>query len=145
LQQSQSIHNYKRVHPIQHFFWLPLSGLTILASIGSLIAAALNSTPILGSILILATAIIGFISGFLARRNALIVQDRVIRMEEQFRYFRLKNNMPPEEITIQQWIALRFASDEEFLALTDKAAQQKLSPEQIKQAVKSWRVDHYRV
>ena len=145
MKTAQNLKNHKRMHPIQHFFWLPLSGVTILTALTGTIAAIIKGDAVLTFVLILAAAIIGFISGFLARRNALIVQDRIIRMEEQFRYFRLMGSMPSEKITIKQWIALRFASEKEFPALTDKAAQQNLSAEQIKEAIKSWRSDDYRV
>ncbi|MDM5277433.1 DUF6526 family protein [Paenibacillus silvae] len=145
MQEPQSIRNHKRIHPIQHFFWLPLGGLTILTALASLIVAMINGGTVLTLLLILATAIIALISGFLARRNALIVQDRVIRIEEQFRYFRLTGNMPSFELTIRQWIALRFASDKEFPMLADQAGHQDLSPEQIKQTIQDWREDNYRV
>lgn len=145
MQEPQSIRNHTRIHPIQHFFWLPLAGVTILTALGSSIVAMINGGTILTLLLILATAIIGLISGFLARRNALIVQDRVIRIEEQFRYFHLTGKTPSVELTIRQWIALRFASDKEFPMLADKAGQQDLSPEQIKQTIQDWREDNYRV
>lgn len=145
MKTAQNLKNHKRMHPIQHFFWLPLSGVTILTALTGTIAAIIKGGAVLTFVLILAAAIIGFISGFLARRNALIVQDRIIRMEEQFRYFRLTGSMPSENITIKQWVALRFASEKEFPALTDKAAQQNLSAEQIKEAIQSWKADHYRV
>jgi hypothetical protein len=42
-------------------------------------------------------------------------------------------------------VGLRFASDEEFVALARKAAEESLTPGAIKQAVKNWRADNYRV
>jgi hypothetical protein len=41
-------------------------------------------------------------------------------------------------------IALRFASDEEFVALARKAAEENLTNDAIKRAVKNWRADTYR-
>jgi hypothetical protein len=42
-------------------------------------------------------------------------------------------------------IALRFTPDEEFVALAQRAAGESLAPDAIKQAVKNWRADTYRV
>jgi hypothetical protein len=46
---------------------------------------------------------------------------------------------------VKQIVALRFASDEEFVALAKKAADEQMAPVDIKKAVKNWRADHYRV
>ena len=48
-------------------------------------------------------------------------------------------------LTIKQIIALRFASDEEFVELARKAADQGLSADDIKKSVKHWRPDHDRL
>jgi hypothetical protein len=41
-------------------------------------------------------------------------------------------------------IALRFAPDEEFLALAGRAVDERLSREDIKKSIKTWRADNYR-
>jgi hypothetical protein len=48
------------------------------------------------------------------------------------------------QLTPKQIVALRFASDEELGALLDRAIREKLSPQEIKRAVKRWRPDHLR-
>ena len=45
----------------------------------------------------------------------------------------------------QEGHALRFASDEEFVQLAQKAASENLTSKQIKQEIKNWRGDYYRV
>ena len=45
---------------------------------------------------------------------------------------------------MQQIIALRFAPDEEYLDLIDRALKENLTNKQIKQAIKNWRADHHR-
>ena len=43
-----------------------------------------------------------------------------------------------------QIVALRFASDEEYLALAKGAVQENISREDIKKAIKTWRPDYHR-
>jgi hypothetical protein len=43
-----------------------------------------------------------------------------------------------------QLIAVRFASDAELPALIDRAAAEKLTPDQIKRAVTDWQGDYLR-
>jgi hypothetical protein len=46
---------------------------------------------------------------------------------------------------LSQIIALRFASDDEFVGLSKKAADENLSTKQIKEQIKNWRGDYWRV
>jgi hypothetical protein len=48
-------------------------------------------------------------------------------------------------VTTRQVISLRFAPDEELVALAQKAAEENLSEDEIKKAIKNWRSDDYRV
>jgi hypothetical protein len=72
-------------------------------------------------------------------------QDRIIRAEENFRCYRLTGKTLDERLTREQIIALRFADDSEYIALTDKAITQGLDAKDIKQAIQQWRADHHRV
>ena len=80
-----------------------------------------------------------------ARLFALKAQDRAIRAEENFRHFVLTGKPLPKELRMRQIIALRFAGDEEFPGLTQRAVAEKLSAKEIKQAIQNWRPDYYRV
>jgi hypothetical protein len=42
-------------------------------------------------------------------------------------------------------IALRFAGDDEFFELCNKAAEQNLDPKVIKSMIKNWKADNVRV
>jgi len=46
---------------------------------------------------------------------------------------------------MKQIIALRFAPDDEFVILADRAIKENLSPVEIKKEIKNWRADHHRV
>jgi hypothetical protein len=80
-----------------------------------------------------------------ARAFALKAQDRAIRAEESLRYFILTGKPLPNGLRVGQIVALRFASDSEFVQLTERAVSENLSSKQIKQSIKDWRADHYRV
>ena len=92
----------------------------------------------LGSLLLLLVAAY-------ARLFPLKAQDRAIRAEENLRYFSMTGKLLPKELRVSQIIALRFASDEEFAALVDRAVKENLKSKDIKQAIQHWRADHYRV
>jgi len=85
----------------------------------------------------------------LARRFALGVQDRVIRLEERLR---METLLPDdlksriEDLTTDQLIGLRFASDAELSGLVRRVLDGDLTDrKEIKQAVENWRADHQRI
>ena len=88
-------------------------------------------------------------AAFFARWFALGVQDRVIRLEERMRMEKLlpedlKHRIP--EVTTEQMIALRFASDEELTGLVFTALSEGISDRKtLKQAIKNWRADNQRI
>lgn len=76
---------------------------------------------------------------------ALKAQDRAIRAEERLRYFILTGKSLPSELRYSQIIALRFASDEEYLTLVEKAVKEQLTAKEIKTQIKKWKADYHRV
>jgi hypothetical protein len=82
---------------------------------------------------------------FYVRQFSVRNQDRIIRAEENFRSYRLSGKTLDPRLRRSQVIALRFASDEEFIALSQKAVDENLNASQIKAAIQKWRVDHHRV
>jgi hypothetical protein len=73
------------------------------------------------------------------------VQDRLIRLEERLR---LQGQLPAADLarlSESQLVGLRFASDEEVVALAQKALAGNWTQKQIKAAIKTWRPDHFRV
>ena len=72
-------------------------------------------------------------------------QDRAIRAEENFRHFILSGKPLPAGLRMSQIVALRFASDEEFLDLVQKALAENMTNKAIKLVIKNWKPDYYRV
>jgi len=86
-----------------------------------------------------------FFAYFLFRSFSLKAQDRAIRAEENIRYFALTGKLLDKTLTISQIIALRFAPNEELIPLVDAAIKDNLSNTEIKQVIKNWKEDNYRV
>jgi hypothetical protein len=82
---------------------------------------------------------------FRSRGFALKAQDRAIRAEESLRYFILTGKRLDPFLSIKQIVALRFASDQEFPALVQKTIEENLGNKEIKQLIRNWRADNYRV
>ncbi|MFB7141502.1 DUF6526 family protein [Gottfriedia sp. NPDC056225] len=143
--KQQSLDQHVRYHPLFHFFGAPLALITIIGSIVNLCIAIKNCDHIWLAVFILFTSLLLVISFLLTRMYSNKVQDRVIRMEENFRHFTLTGKPLNPKTTMGQIIALRFASDEEFVELSEKAVNEGLSSKEIKQSIKNWRADEYRV
>ncbi|PEC51089.1 hypothetical protein COJ46_10075 [Bacillus sp. AFS077874] len=143
--KPQSLDHHVRYHPVFHFFGAPLALITIIGSIVNLCIAIKNNDQIWLALFILVTSFLLVVSFFLTRIYSNKVQDRVIRMEENFRHFTLTGKPLNPQLTIGQIIALRFSSNEEFVALSEKAVNERLSSKEIKQTIKNWRADEYRV
>jgi len=96
------------------------------------------------SLLVLLAFILLFMFYFI-RSFALKAQDRAIRAEEKLRYFILTGKPISNKLTIRQFIGLRFASDDEFPVLVDKALLENLSENDIKKAITNWKTDNDRL
>ena len=121
--------------------------LAILALIIGSIRSFINSSDdnmYSASLLVLVSFIMLFMFYFL-RTFALKAQDRAIGAEEKLRYFILTGKSLSNKITTRQIVGLRFASDEEFPTLVEKAENEKLSEKEIKKLIKNWKADTYRV
>lgn len=131
-------------------FSLSYHGITGTALLILLIGAIRNlvvtdSEGLYNASLILLIVIILISIYFHARIFGLKAQDRAIRAEENFRHFILTGKPLDPRLRVGQIVGLRFASDEELPALARRAAEEKLSQKDIKQAIRNWRADYYRV
>src|ERR1035438_9181700 len=139
----QSLKNHGRFDPPYRFF-LAIIGL---ATIIIAIVYAIHHTCFY-SIWLVVVAVAAFLALFKLRSYPLKVQDRVIRLEERFR---LQSLAPSEwhtqisRLTEDQLIGLRFAADDEVVELAKQALEHNLNRKQIKERIKEWRPDNWRV
>jgi len=140
--KEQNFKNHPRFVPAYHYV---ASLLLIAILIGSFINLAHSTKEtVYSASLISALTVVSIIIWFYMRVFALKAQDRAIRAEENFRHFILTGKPLDKALHLSQIIALRFASDEEFVELAKRAVAENLTPKQIKQSVKHWRADHHR-
>lgn len=85
---------------------------------------------------------------FRARAQTLIVQNRLIRLEQQLR---LKALLAPalaarvDELTVSQLVGLRFAGDDEVSGLVERCLSGQLAGgEAVKKEIKNWQADWLR-
>jgi len=140
---EQNLKNHTRLVPLYHY----VAGILVILGFGCSILNLFYAdahTHYSAALLVVAFVVLILLFWY-ARAFALRAQDRAIRAEENFRHFILTGKPFDKQLRMGQIIALRFASDEEFLALAKKAVEEKLSQKQIKQAIKNWKGDYNRV
>jgi hypothetical protein len=140
----QTFGNHVRQHPPFHFFLIPAALVLLILTIVNVVR---HSNELSAWILLLIGVMMP-VAVLMIRTNPLRVQDRLIRLEEQLRLASiLPDPLRPQigELTVQQLIALRFASDQEVPGLVQKALQARLPPREIKKAIVNWRADLFRV
>jgi hypothetical protein len=139
--------NYQNHARLVTGFHKVLSPLLLLGFIGSLfnLYKSFGNDTFYSASLITLLFLCGIFLFWYTRSFPLKAQDRAIRSEENFRYYRLTGKGLPSELSMGQIVALRFAPDEEFPGLVEKAVSEKLDSKSIKQAIKNWKPDHYRV
>jgi hypothetical protein len=148
--KPQTLANHGRFDPWFHFFVLPVFALGLLLTLIHFFAHLAHSdfrdNFHAGLLILLAFACLVFVLKL--RIYSLKLQDRVIRLEERLRLAMLlseplKSRIP--ELTEDQLIGLRFASDAEIPALVERTLREKLPRKEIKKAIQNWRPDYWRV
>lgn len=140
----QNFANHTRWHPPFHFFVLPVMLINFFWSVVEFVKAPGWDS---GWWIVVSLALL--LLTFFVRTNPLKVQDRIIRLEEKLRYQRLLSPAVVQQagaLTASQIVALRFAGDDELEELVNAVVAGKLAkPSDIKQAIKNWRADTFRV
>ena len=140
---TQTYATHRRLDPWYHYVALPLWLLLFIVAVSHLISGRPLAAPaFLLLVLVLAIVLLK------VRSYALRVQDRVIRLEETLR---MKALVPASlqaqlhRLAPAQFVALRFASDEELPARLEEALKENLGGEAIKKRIQVWRPDEFRV
>ena len=141
--KPQNLKNHARVDPLFHFAVLT----TLLANLIIAIVHLVRQ-PDFRAVWFLVLSFAAILAALKIRMYALKVQDRVIRLEERIR---LQALAPSEwhtqiyKLSEDQMIGLRFAADDEVVELAKQALEHNLNRKQIKESIKSWRPDYWRV
>jgi hypothetical protein len=141
---EQSFQSHAKWMPPFHFFVLPV----LLINLGFSIYWCVKAWFAVSGVLSVVVAAALFAGMAMARGMAMKVQDRVIRIEERLRFERV---LPADmharigEFTIDQLVALRFASNAELPELARRVLEEHVNDRKaIKQMIKTWRPDFAR-
>src|SRR5262245_33912197 len=140
---EQTFATHRRLVPLYHVVLTLLILATLIGACVNL-ANSIGTPGLYSASLIVALSVACVLLQSFCRTFALKAQDRAIRAEEQLRHFVLTGKLLDAQLTVKQIVGLRFASDAEFAALAQRAADQNLEPDDIKKAVRTWRSDTYR-
>ncbi|MGC1461620.1 MAG: DUF6526 family protein [Terracidiphilus sp.] len=141
--EKQSLKNHGRVDPWFHI--VPF--FVLIANLVVSIFFVVHHLSFFSAWLVFLSVIV-FVPYFKVRLYPLKVQDRVIRLEERIR---LQALAPSEwhtqiyRLSEDQLIGLRFAADDEVVELAKQALEHNLNRKQIKERIKDWRPDNWRV
>ena len=141
--QSQNFANHRKIVPLYH---VGVFGILAINLIWRLIRLVKWTSWQALLELAVAVALLGI--SFYVRIFALTVQDRIIRLEMRLR---LKEILPADlrgridELTRDQFVALRFASDAEMPDLLREVLTNNIgSRDEIKRRIKNWTPDYLR-
>jgi hypothetical protein len=146
---AQSFKNHVRWDPAWHFFLVPMLMLNIVFAAYKLVHdwhLPSNHHFLFGWWVVM--AIVLFMFAMKTRMYPMKVQDRIIRLEERLRLQALLSAeafAASQALTEGQLIGLRFASDAELPALVARTLKEKMTREQIKEAIVVWKPDTFRV
>jgi hypothetical protein len=143
-EREQTYKNHAAIFPLFHYFVLPIMAINVLVEARHIYYGGFTYHTIWA--LVFAIGLLAM--ALSARVMALTVQDRVIRMEMRQRLaLCLPADLQPRiaDLTRQQLVALRFASDAELSDLVREVLAGRLTTTKaIKMQVKNWQADWLR-
>ena len=140
----QTFANHTRWQPPIHYFVLPVMMINVFWTTIVFVKEPNRNS---GWAIMVSLALLTLL--FYVRLNPLKAQDRIIRLEEKLRYQKVLSPAVCEQasaLSPGQIIALRFAGDDELEELVSAVLAGKFAKDsEIKQAIKHWRADTFRV
>ncbi|GAA5084695.1 hypothetical protein GCM10023210_04730 [Chryseobacterium ginsengisoli] len=144
--ESQNYKNHRKFYVPHHFIYLPL--LLILEGIGIYKIWNDEQNQLLWILFSVIIFLILYLAIMVRQHYALGLQNRLVRLEFKQRYFEifgLRSDDVEEKLSFGQISALRFAYDDEFKILLEKALKENISGDEIKKSIKKWRADLHRI
>ena len=142
----QNYKNHLRFYVPHHFIFYPLLlGLIIFAVYWSFVDRGNHFLWIFMAVILLFT---GWLSFMMRQHYALTLQNRIVVLEMRLRYHLLTGerlDLLEDRLSFGQIAALRFAGDQELLALVERTLRENLSPDEIKKSILNWLPDNSRV
>ncbi|MFC6040065.1 DUF6526 family protein [Paenisporosarcina macmurdoensis] len=143
--ENQTYKTHVRMDPLYHYVLTVLLLATLVVSIINLVRSLNAEENVLQAVLLLLMTVAIVIIAILVRIYPLKSQDRAIRAEENLRHFVLTGKLLDSNLSNGQIIALRFADEQEYPTLCERAVKENLKPKEIKQAIVNWKADNNRV
>jgi hypothetical protein len=141
----QNYENHKRQLPLVSLVIATFSFLIAFFATWNIFYCRARGMSEVGSIIVLVMSLTVFFVTILLYLIKTYKECRDIIAEENARFMRRVGYNLPHELTVRQILALRYASNDEFVPLVRAAVREKLTPDQIKRQITSWRADTKRV
>ncbi|MCT2406062.1 DUF6526 family protein [Chryseobacterium antibioticum] len=143
---KQNYKNHRKFYPPHHFIYLPL--LIVLEIYGICKIWGDPENHLIWTLFSVVIFLLFYLAFMTRQHYALGLQNRMIRLEFKQRYFEIfgqRSDEITEQLRFDQIAALRFAYDDEFRELLNRAIKENISGDEIKHAIKNWKADNQRV
>jgi len=143
--KPQNYSNHTRYYIPHHFIFYPV--VLICTGVSAYLMLHQEGQELIWLAMMVLFLLLAALSFMMRQHYALNNQNRIVRLEVYYRYFASTNkrlDTLPQPLSFGQLAALRFASDEEFVGLTERAINEKLSPDEIKKMIINWKPDYMR-
>lgn len=144
--KKQNFENHIQFYPLHHFVFYPLT--LILLGTSVYFAVSCQEQRTIWIFISALIAVIIWVAFMLRQHYALILQNRIVRLDLRYRYFALTGERLESlehQLNDSQLFALRFAPDEELVPLVQRTISENLSGTAIKKSIKNWKGDYDRV
>lgn len=143
--EKQSFKNHIRYYPPHHFVYYPVVITFLAFSIYFIFA---TNDKLIWTFISVIFVVLFCLALMMRQHYALTLQNRIVRLELQYRYFSLTGKRLEDfehQLSDDQIFALRFAPDNELKELVERTLLQNLSGTEIKKTIINWRADNERV